>query len=92
LAFCRGPSPERDSRRPSAYRYWIGPLPPSANPCDDMTSDMVEPVDMREGDCPFCERTVLIYEDPPRCPLCACPLEEHAVRPYSFPETAPEAD
>ena len=31
---------------------------------------------MQEADCPFCERRVLVYEDPPRCPLCACPLEE----------------
>jgi hypothetical protein len=57
-----------------------------------MTSETVEPAEMREGDCPFCERTVLIYEEPPRCPLCACPLDEHAIRPYSFPEIAPEPD
>jgi hypothetical protein len=57
-----------------------------------MTSGTVEPADMKEGDCPFCERTVLIYQDPPCCPLCACPLEEHAVRPYSFPKIAPEPD
>lgn len=41
---------------------------------------------MRESDCPFCERTVLVYEDPPRCPLCACPLDPDLVRPYVFPE------
>jgi hypothetical protein len=41
---------------------------------------------MRESDCPFCERTVLVYEDPPRCPLCACPLDPEGVRPYVFPE------
>jgi hypothetical protein len=57
-----------------------------------MTSETVEPAEMREGDCPFCERTVLIYEEPPRCPLCACPLDERAIRPYSFPEIAPEPD
>src|SRR5207302_3796565 len=32
-----------------------------------------------EASCPFCERTVLVYEDPPRCPFCACPLEEYRV-------------
>ena len=31
---------------------------------------------MREAECPFCERVVLVYEEPPRCPLCACPLDE----------------
>jgi hypothetical protein len=40
---------------------------------------------MQEADCPFCERRVLVYEDPPRCPLCACPLEERRLRPFSFP-------
>ncbi|HEY5904808.1 MAG: hypothetical protein ACAH81_08780 [Actinomycetota bacterium] len=45
---------------------------------------------MREGACPYCERTVLVYEEPPRCPLCACPLDEHGVRPFLFPgERAP---
>jgi hypothetical protein len=49
-----------------------------------MTSSFDEPP--RVGDCPFCERAVLIYEDPPRCPLCACPLDASTVRPYGFPE------
>ena len=40
---------------------------------------------MQEGDCPFCERTVLVYEDPPRCPLCACPMDDDRMRPFSFP-------
>jgi hypothetical protein len=44
-----------------------------------------QPPAMREGDCPYCERTVLVYDDPPRCPLCDCPLEEHGMRPFSFP-------
>jgi hypothetical protein len=46
---------------------------------------------MREADCPYCERTVLVYEEPPRCPLCDCPLEEHGIRPFSFP-VEPERD
>jgi hypothetical protein len=40
---------------------------------------------MWEGECPFCERTVLVVDDPPRCPLCDCPLDEHGLRPFSFP-------
>jgi len=38
-----------------------------------------------EADCPFCERQVLAYEAPPRCPLCACPLEEQRMRPFEMP-------
>ena len=57
------------------------PLPPSAMP---MPNETEQPA-MREGDCPYCERTVLVYEEPPRCPLCDCPLEEHGMRPFSFP-------
>jgi hypothetical protein len=49
-----------------------------------MPNDTRHPA-MREGDCPYCERTVLVYEDPPRCPLCDCPLEERGMRPFSFP-------
>jgi hypothetical protein len=37
---------------------------------------------LQQGECPFCERTVLVYEDPPRCPLCACPIETDRLRPY----------
>lgn len=46
----------------------------------------------REGDCPFCERTVLVYEVPPRCPLCACPMDEDRMRPFSFPAEDPATD
>jgi hypothetical protein len=45
---------------------------------------------MREADCPYCERAVLVYEQPPRCPLCACPIEEQAMRPYTFERPAAE--
>jgi hypothetical protein len=51
-----------------------------------MPSEIVEPPAMREAECPFCERTVLVYEFPPRCPLCACPLDDTRTRPYEFPE------
>jgi hypothetical protein len=44
-----------------------------------------EQPEMRQGECPYCERTVLVCDDPPRCPLCDCPLEEHGMRPFSFP-------
>ncbi len=40
---------------------------------------------LMEADCPFCERQVLAYEAPPRCPLCACPLEEQRMRPFEMP-------
>ncbi|MEO8475724.1 MAG: hypothetical protein ABI572_01585 [Actinomycetota bacterium] len=54
-----------------------------------MTSETTEPPAMQEGGCPFCERNVLVYEDPPRCPLCACPLDEASMTPYSFPHDKP---
>ena len=41
--------------------------------------------DMRAGDCPYCERMVLSYEEPPRCPLCACPLAEVRTQPFVWP-------
>jgi len=55
---------------------------------------------MREAECPFCERVVLVYEEPPRCPLCACPLDDERTRPYEFPgeggvarpDAAPDGD
>jgi hypothetical protein len=50
-----------------------------------MTNEIEQPPAMREGECPYCERTVLVYDDPPRCPLCDCPLEEFGMRPFSFP-------
>ena len=60
-----------------------GPLPPSAT---FMTNETAEPPELREGACPFCERRILVCEDPPRCPLCACPLDERSIRPYTFPQ------
>ncbi len=37
----------------------------------------------------ICEREVLVYEDPPRCPLCACPLDQDRMRPYVWPDEEP---
>ena len=76
--------------RPSHPRLRIVPSisAPSAMP---MPNETEQPPAMREGDCPYCERTVLVYEEPPRCPLCDCPLEEHGMRPFSFP-VEPERD
>ena len=71
----------------------VGTAPPERDPY--MTNETAEPPAMREGGCPYCERVVLVYEDPPRCPLCACPLDEQSVRPYVFPgerEPAPEVE
>lgn len=50
-----------------------------------MTDDTREPPAMRRAGCPYCERIVLVYEDPPRCPLCACPLDEDRMMPFAFP-------
>ena len=59
-----------------------------------MPNDLSEPPPpMRMGDCPYCERAVLVYEEPPRCPLCACPLEPSSMRPFAVPgERAADAD
>ncbi len=46
------------------------------------------PAPMREAECPFCERTVLVYEEPPRCPLCACPVSEERMTGRVFPGEA----
>ncbi len=54
-----------------------------------MPNDTDRPPAMREAECPYCERAVLVYEEPPRCPLCACPLDEDRMKPYSFPDEAP---
>lgn len=62
--------------------------PRSATPMPNGTE---QPPAMREGECPYCERTVLVYDEPPRCPLCDCPLEEFGMRPFSFP-VEPELD
>jgi len=50
-----------------------------------MTNETTEPPAMRGAACPFCERTVLVYEEPPRCPLCACPLDAASIQPFEFP-------
>jgi hypothetical protein len=50
-----------------------------------MPNDLTEPPPMRMGDCPYCERAVLVYEEPPRCPLCACPLDASTMRPFAVP-------
>jgi len=47
-----------------------------------MPSEIAEPPDLRTGDCPFCERTVVVHEEPPRCPLCACPIDDSRMRPF----------
>ena len=69
-----------------------GTAPPEwANRMPNDLSDPPPP--MRMGDCPYCERAVLVYEEPPRCPLCACPLEPASMRPFAVPgERATEPD
>ena len=61
--------------------------PPRAEP--QMPSEIAGAPAMRESECPFCERVVLVYEDPPRCPLCACPLDEERMRPFAWPDEEP---
>lgn len=51
-----------------------------------MPKDLRGVPDMREAECPYCERSVLVYEEPPRCPLCACPLNEDRMHPYAWPD------
>jgi hypothetical protein len=55
-----------------------------------MPNEIAEPEPMRTGDCPYCERSVLVYEEPPRCPMCACPLDEASMRPFVFPGDRPD--
>ncbi len=62
-----------------------GTAPPNVRIEDHMPNDTAGPPAMREAECPFCERRVLVYEDPPRCPLCACPLDEDRIEPYPWP-------
>jgi len=50
-----------------------------------MPNETTEPPAMRMGHCPFCERAVLVYEEPPRCPICACPLDERDMKPFVLP-------
>ena len=58
-----------------------------------MANDTTEPPPMRMGDCPYCERAVLVYEEPPRCPLCACPLDASTMRPFAVPgDRIPDVD
>ena len=45
--------------------------------------------EMRAAECPYCEREVLVGEDPPRCPLCACPLDQDRMRRYVWPDEGP---
>ena len=54
-----------------------------------MLDDIDDVPEMRGSDCPFCERPVLVYEEPPRCPICACPLAEERMRPYLWPDEEP---
>jgi hypothetical protein len=54
-----------------------------------MPDEIAQPSSMREAECPFCERTVLVCDVPPCCPLCACPLDDTRTRPYTFPEENP---
>jgi hypothetical protein len=56
-----------------------------------MPHDDVADPDMREAECPYCERTVLVYEVPPRCPLCACPIAEARLHPYIWPDEEPSS-
>lgn len=51
-----------------------------------MPNDLAGEPEMREADCPYCERAVLVYEDPPRCPLCACPIDRDRTRPFVWPD------
>jgi hypothetical protein len=64
----------------------VGTAPPGGT--HRMPSDLTDPAPMRMGDCPYCERPVLVYEEPPRCPICACPLDEASMKPFAPPRRA----
>ena len=76
-----------DSRYPATLPM-LGETAPPERDRTSMTNETSEPPARREGECPYCERTVLAYEEPPRCPLCACPLDMRTTRPYVFPDAA----
>ena len=65
-----------------------GTAPPDPSGTTMPHTQEPEPVPMKEGECPFCERRVLVYEDPARCPLCDCPLDDDRMRPYAWPGEA----
>lgn len=54
---------------------------------------MPNPIDgaaeMPAAECPYCERVILVYEEPPRCPLCACPIDEERMHPFAWPDGEP---
>jgi len=67
---------------------WTAPPDPSG-PTMPQTQEP-EAAPMREGECPYCERRVLVYEDPARCPLCDCPLDDDRMQPFLWPgESSP---
>jgi hypothetical protein len=67
---------------------WVETAPPD-RAASMPSQDLDRSPNMREAECPFCERIVLVYEEPPRCPLCACPLDEDRMRPYVWPDEEP---
>ena len=54
-----------------------------------MLNDEVDAPEMRKAECPFCENAVLVYERPPRCPFCACSLDEERMHRYVWPDEEP---
>jgi hypothetical protein len=54
-----------------------------------MTEEAAGAAELREAECPYCEHQVLVYEEPPRCPLCACPIAEDRMHPYAWPGEGP---
>lgn len=45
-----------------------------------------------QAECPFCERDVLVFEDPPRCPLCTCPIAPERLSLFVWPEAEYPSD
>jgi hypothetical protein len=33
-----------------------------------------------------------VYEEPPRCPICACPLDASTMEPFEFPSQADRSE
>lgn len=57
-----------------------------------MTDTAADQPAMRMGECPYCERDVLVYEEPPRCPMCACPLDVTSMRPFKVADRSEGPD
>ena len=76
LLRCRGGAARIENRSPR-------------NPVHVNGAPVEGPTPLRNGDRVTAGGVVLVYEDPPRCPLCACPIDRERTRPYPWPDEEP---